>query len=275
LAPQQGTRQRPRWVTTLTLITFFQQLEAANTRGDLHRLTLELRDHYQIEHIVYHWVSADGEPYGFGSYDPAWAQRYVAMDYLRIDPVVLGCFQGAHPVDWKKLDWSSRRAQDFRKDAVTHGVGTQGYSVPIRGPNGQFALLSVSHTCDDDVWEAFTQQHQRDLILVAYYLNKKAMEFEADRVPETTRPLSPREVDALTFLAMGYARGQVAEMLAISEHTLRAYIESARFKLGASNTVHAVAKAIADGHIIVGGAAPAAAGAWPGRAADFDHSSRN
>jgi hypothetical protein len=64
---------------------------------------------------------------------------------------------------------------------------------------------------------------------------------------------------------MGYNRGQVSDMLSISEYTLRAYIESARFKLGALNTTHAVARAMAEGLIVVGGAARAAAGNWPGR----------
>lgn len=64
---------------------------------------------------------------------------------------------------------------------------------------------------------------------------------------------------------MGYSRGQVADLLNISEHTLRAYIESARFKLGALNTTHAVARATSEGLIIIGGAARAAPGGWPGR----------
>ena len=249
----------------LSLDAFFHKLESVTALEEIHGLTLGLRDHYKIDHVVYHWVSADGEQYGFGTYPPAWVQRYVDKDYLRIDPVVLGCFQEAHPVNWKRLDWSSKSARLLRQDAIDHGVGNQGYSIPLRGPNGQFAVFSVSHSCDDDVWEAFTIEHQRDLILIAYYLNQKALELEKNRVPETTRHLSPREVDALTFLAMGYGRAQVAEMLSISEHTLRAYIESARFKLGASNTIHAVAKALADGHIVVGGAAREAAGGWPGR----------
>ena len=96
-------------------------------------------------------------------------------------------------------------------------------------------------------------------------MQDKALEFEKNRAPEPTRGLSPREIDALTFLAMGYARGQVADMLSISEHTLRAYIESARFKLGAMNTTHAVARAMVEGLIIVGGSARKAEGDWPGR----------
>ena len=98
---------------------------------------------------------------------------------------------------------------------------------------------------------SFTTRNRRDLILLAHYFNKKALDFEPDRSPEPSQPLSPREVDAITFLAMGYSRAQVAEALSISEHTLRVYIESARYKLGAMNTVHAVAKALSRGLIIV------------------------
>ena len=247
--------------------TFFTTLEQADRLEQIQDLVVGLRDTLAVDHCVYHWVSADGEQYGFGTYSPAWAQRYVDKEYLRVDPVILGCFQRFHPVDWKRLDWSGKAARNFRLDAVEHGIGNQGYSIPIRGPNGQFALFTVSHNCDDPTWETFTSTHQRDLILIAHYLNQKALEIEKGRAPEPVRSLSPRETDALTFLAMGYGRGQVAEMLSISEHTLRAYIESARFKLSASNTTHAVAKALAEGLIVIGGAAREAQGGWPGRGA--------
>lgn len=250
---------------TNKLDQFIKKLEQANALEQIQDLIVGLRDSFEIDHVVYHWVSADGEQYGFGTYSPLWAQRYVDKEYLRIDPVVIGCFQRFHPVDWKRLDWSSKQARAFRLDAIEHGVGNQGFSVPIRGPNGQFALFTLSHTCTDIEWEDFTKLNQRDILLIAHYLNQKALEIEAGRHPEPVRPLSPREVDTLTFLAMGYGRGQVADMLSISEHTLRAYIESARFKLGAANTTHAVARALAEGMIVVGGAARAAEGGWPGK----------
>lgn len=244
---------------------FLRSLEQAAGLDELQGLIVDLRDKFAVDHIVYHWVSADGEQYGCGTYSPEWVQRYVDRDYLRTDPVVLGCFSRFHPVDWKRLDWSGKAARALRQDAIDHGVGNQGYSIPIRGPNGQFALFTVSHNCDDDAWAEFTQENQRSLILVAHFFNQKALELEKNRSPSPVKQLSPRETDALTFLAMGYARGQVAEMLDISEHTLRAYIESARFKLNALNTTHAVARALTEGFIVVGGSARAATGDWPGR----------
>ena len=244
---------------------FLGRLEQASNLDDLQDLILDLRGMVDVDHTVYHWVSSDGEQYGCGTYPPEWVQHYVENDYIRIDPVVQGCYQRFHPVDWKRLDWSSKSARAFLQNALKHGVGNQGLSVPIRGPNGQFAMFTVSHHCSDDDWAAFIEEWQRDLIVIAHYFNQKALEIAGDRAPERTKALSPRETDALTFLAMGYGRGQVSEMLAISEHTLRVYIESARFKLGAANTTHAVAKALAEGLILIGGAARGSAGDWPGR----------
>ncbi len=228
-----------------------EELEGADELGALQRATEHLQEYYNVDHIVYHWVDSAGDQYGCGTYSDAWRDRYLEQNYLRVDPVIIGCFQRFHPVDWKRLDWSSKSAKAFQKEAISYGVGNQGFSVPIRGPVGQFALFTINHTCDDATWAAFTEEHSRDLILVAHYFNRKALEFEPDRTGDASQGLSPREIDTMTLLAMGYSRAQVAESLSISEHTLRVYVESARFKLGALNTTHAVARAIARGLIVV------------------------
>jgi DNA-binding CsgD family transcriptional regulator len=227
------------------------RLEGAEQLDELQSIIEWLCDHYAVDDMVYHWVSSNGTQYGCGTYDPKWVDRYLEKGYLRIDPVVIGCYQRFHPVDWKRLDWSGKAARAFMQDAIEQGIGNQGYSIPIRGPNGQFALFTVSHTCDDEQWRNFTELNRRDLILFAHYFNQTALRLEPGRKPEPTQPLSPREVETMTLLAVGYSRAQVAETLSISEHTLRVYIESARFKLGAMNTTHAVARAMARGQIVV------------------------
>lgn len=226
-------------------------MEGASDHDTLQDISERLREYFEVDHLVYHWVSSSDEQYGCGSYPDEWVHHYIEQEYLRVDPVIQGCYRRFHPVDWKQLDWSSRAARAFQADAISYGVGNQGYSVPLRGPNGQFALFTVSHICDDGEWSAFTEDNRRDLILIAHFFNQKALELHPDRAPETGQTLSPREVDAMTFLAMGYSRAQVAETLSISEHTLRVYIESARFKLGAVNTTHAVARALSRGLIVI------------------------
>lgn len=232
------------------LETFVERLQAASTLDDLQGATEWLRDYYAIAHVVYHWVNSIGERFGAGTYSNEWVDRYLEMDYLRMDPVIFGCFQRFNPVDWKQLDWSSKAAQAFFKEAVEYGVGNQGYTIPVRGPNGQFALFTLSDNCDDEQWAGFIEKNARDLMIIAHEFNKKALEFE-EYGPMPTASLSPRELAAMTYLAKGLSRAQAAAEMNISEHTLRVYIEGARHKLGAINTTHAVARALSSGIILV------------------------
>lgn len=212
---------------------------------------VELRDLLGITHVVYHWVNTVGERFGAGTYSSEWVDRYLEKDYLRMDPVIFGCFQRFTPVDWKQLDWSSKAAKAFFRDAIDYGVGNQGLSIPIRGPNGQFALFTLNDNTTDAAWERMIAQHERDFVVIAHEFNRKALSFDTSGEKQASPSLSPREAAAITHVAKGLSRSQAAKKMGISEHTLRVYIESARHKLGAMNTTHAVARALSMGLIIV------------------------
>lgn len=233
------------------LESLFERMREARDIDDLQRHATELRDILDVEHIVYHSVNGAGQQYAALTYAPEWVDRYLEEDYARIDPVVLGCFQRFQPVDWKRLDWTGKPARAFLAEALEAGVGNQGVSVPIRGPAGQFALFTVNDRASDDRWERFQKRHLQDLLVIAHFFNQRALEIEHGDDAAKLPSLSPRETDALTLLGKGLSRGQAAEKLSISEHTLRVYLESARFKLGATNTVNAVALAISRGLVIL------------------------
>ena len=226
-------------------------VQNARDLSDLQTATERLRNICNVAHVVYHWVNSRGERFGAGTYRQEWVDRYVEKDYLRMDPVILGCLQRFNPVDWKELDWSSRAARAFLREAIEYGVGNQGLSIPIRGPAGQFALFTISDNCTDADWAEFIDEHMRDLIVIAHEFNKKALDFEQWGDSATMSALSPRELAAITYLARGLSRAQAAREMDISEHTLRVYIEAARHKLGALNTTHAVARALSRGLIVV------------------------
>ena len=233
------------------LDTFIEGMQQTSTLDELQGHIVGLRDVFDVEHLIYHSVNSTGQQYAALTYSLDWVDRYLEQDYARVDPVVQGCYRRFHPVDWKRLDWTGKPVREFMGEAQDAGVGKQGFSVPIRGPNGQFALFTVSDSRNDDQWEKYTETHVRDLILAAHFVNQKALEIERGSDETAFQKLSPREIDALTLLAMGYSRGQAADSLSISEHTLRVYIESARFKLGAMNTTHAVARGLTLGLLVV------------------------
>ncbi|ABV94585.1 transcriptional regulator [Dinoroseobacter shibae DFL 12 = DSM 16493] len=232
------------------LESFLEDLQEAKSLDDVQARLFGLRESLEVENFAYHCLDASGNKYGAMTYDAPWVKRYIEMDYARVDPVIKGTYQRFHPVDWKQLDWSPKAAREFMGEALETGVGNQGLSVPVRGPNGQFAVFSVNNRATDAAWESYQKEYLKTFILAAHFINQRALELEEDINP-TAKPLSPRESDALTHLANGLSRGQVAEKLKISEHTLRVYIESARFKLGAANTTHAVARAMVRGLIVV------------------------
>ncbi|PZX18370.1 regulatory LuxR family protein [Palleronia aestuarii] len=230
---------------------FIERIDGASSLGDLEREVSEIRDRLSAQHVLYHWINSEGRVFGAGTYDPAWRVHYLDERYMRIDPVVQGARKRFHPLNWRNLDWSSKDVRDFRADAQDAGIGPQGLTIPIRGPGGQMAHLTATMGCSDAEFASFNEANGRYLILLGHFFNQKALELSEIRNDDKDVALSPREVDALTFLALGYTRSQAADTLSISEHTLRVYIESARHKLSAMNTTHAVAKALNLGLLVI------------------------
>ena len=153
----------------------YDRISRSSTLDDLNREIVGLRDSLDVENIVYHSVNSTGEQYAALTYSEAWVSEYLERDYARIDPVVQGCFRSFRPVDWKTRDWSGRAAREFFGESQGARVGNQGYSVPVRGPNGQFALVTVTQNCSDDRWALYTGEHTRSLLLISHFLNQKAL----------------------------------------------------------------------------------------------------
>jgi DNA-binding CsgD family transcriptional regulator len=221
------------------------------TQEDLKAFVQNLRSLIEVDHVAYHAITRNKDPYVIVTYSNEWADYYLGEELHRIDPVVQNAFRRFHPYDWKSLPWDTKPARTLLVDAVAGGVGDQGVSIPIRGPSGELALFSINHKASDAVWLQFCETHMQILLLAAHYLHQKAREIEQGDSKQSVPTLSPRELDALTYLGAGKSRAQAAEQLNISEHTLRVYIESARYKLGAANTVSAVARAAALGVIAI------------------------
>lgn len=233
------------------ITAFLEQLAQADTYESLQSLVLKAASLFDVEHATYHSISIGAEIFALSSYSNAWMDYYVDERLGAADPVVLNAFQKFEPYEWKSLDWSSKASRQLLMDASEAGVGSQGISFPIRGPNGEQALFTVNHTTTDAKWERFVIRERHNMLLVAHYIHENTRRVMSRVGGAMTIKLSPREIDSLTLLGLGRNRAHVAEALSISEHTLRVYIESSRIKLGANNTTHAVAKAMAQGLISI------------------------
>ncbi len=239
-----------------TLEDLLERLQTTKSIEELQVWTHEFRDFLGVTHVLYHTANVKGEQVGAFTYPIEWMRRYVEKDYKSVDPIVLGAMRRFHPMDWKSCDWSSPAARRFLKEAVEAGVGNQGWAVPIWGPSGEFALFSINHQADDTTWEDFVRRKAKDILLTAHLVHQQTMRIVHNEVDPPSAELSPREREALAQLSVGSSRASVADSLNISENTLRAYIDSARHKLGAANVTHAVALALAKGIILPTGSLP-------------------
>lgn len=227
-----------------------EEMDGARTIPELEARIAQVRDEIGATHLLYHWVNTGGELIGAGTYTHAWRAHYMAENYQAVDPVIRAASQGFHAFEWAHLDWSGKRAQTLAADASRFSLGNNGLTIPIHGPRAQFAHLTVTLEGNQEDWDLFKDRTGRALILLGHFVNRKVLELCGYLDTSEEVSLSPRETDALKYLAMGISRARVADQLGISEHTLRVYIESARHKLGAANTTGAIAKAVRLGLIL-------------------------
>ena len=221
-----------------------ERIDQTSSIDELYAAVASLRDVYDVEHAIYHSVDVSGRPYALATYGPEWSKHYEENRLYLIDPVVKAAFTSFTTYDWRDLSWSGQKLQRFRSDAIEGGVGNQGLSLPIRGPGGEFALVTMSNQASDATWTRQVSEFSDFMVMTGHYLHEATRALAASPNSHVAEELSPRERDALSYLSKGMNRGTIADHLNISEHTLRVYVDSARRKLGAHNTLHAVACAL-------------------------------
>ena len=94
------------------------------------------------------------------------------------------------------------------------------------------------------------EQHQSVNALLAKALNEVAVETAEEAVAAEfdTETLSPREWDVLRLLSDGLKNREIAQMLSLSENTVKTHIRAILSKLSLKNRTQAAAYALLDQH---------------------------
>jgi len=200
---------------------------------------------YGIDFATYHLaltiVDIIDTPYVRTTYNAAWVSRYLLRDYVKIDPILREGLVRQLPFDWREVD-IPQAAHEFLLDAQDHGVGANGYSIPILDKSRR-ALLSLNSRRAGDEWSATVAQYREEWLELAFLIHHKAI-FELYGEHDPIPHLSAREIECLHWRALGKDSGDIAVLLKLSEHTTGAYLKSARNKLGGGSITYAIARAI-------------------------------
>lgn len=213
--------------------------------GEMRELLLHVRDAYGLTNIVYHAARLPGwdepHPLLLLSYHEEWLYRYVSNNYFEIDPVHTLAMNSFLPIDWSKLDRSNPEVEAFFKDAERHEVGRQGVTIPVRGPQGEKALFTVTSNLSDDEWAKRRTTIIRDYHALAHFFHDRTASLVGAR--QQKAKLSNREVQCMKALAEGLQPKAIAHALGISESAVRVYTSSAKHKLRCATLAQTVAEA--------------------------------
>ena len=184
---------------------------------------------------------------GARTYSFQWQTRYFLKQYIFIDPVLAHGSKAILPFDWDELPRDDPAIQAFFTDAVNHGVGCNGISVPVRSRRGVYSLVSFTGNHSRPEWEVFKKNNMVKLQLISVLINSAAsVNLKLSSPPVK---LSKREEQCLIWAARGKTYQDISDILSISFGSVKSYLDTARHKLNCANLTHAVGVAIATGVI--------------------------
>jgi DNA-binding CsgD family transcriptional regulator len=183
-------------------------------------------------------------PFHLTNVPEAWETRYSHNRFYDHDPIMLFALFNVVPGQWSaivKRDRLTAKQRQVVADAEDAGL-RGGIIVPIHGPGGEFAVLSLSHSETD-------KQGRANAVTDEAYIHMFALRFHSIvrtlREPGTGVPpadLTHREIDVLFWTAEGKSTWDISRILNISEATVNFHINSAKRKLGVYSKPHAVAR---------------------------------
>jgi DNA-binding CsgD family transcriptional regulator len=181
------------------------------------------------------------------TYSREWQARYLRKHYLTIDPVVSFGRTAILPFDWDMFasdDWVIR---EFFADAVRHGVGRNGLSIPVRSRETVCSLVSFTSELSKREWESFKRYNMTKLQQVSALINSAAS--RDSKVHPGEVQLSRREEQCLIWAARGKTQQEIAVILSLSVGSVKSHLDTARHKLHCINLTHAVGVALQRGVI--------------------------
>lgn len=198
-------------------------------------------------HVIYNSQSYQ-PPAIVLNYPPDWVDHYFANSYQHMDPIVTLTPSLRRPYLWDRMAETltlTGEQETFLAEAREAGL-KDGMSVPLHGPFGNVAVLSLANQEGNPAIESFFGE-----------LNAVAAQFHTvytdhalgiRQVPPSVS-LTERERECLLWSARGKSSWDIGMIIGISEHTVNFHLKNAMAKLEAGSRVVAVVKAIRAGLI--------------------------
>jgi DNA-binding CsgD family transcriptional regulator len=230
-------------------MTGFEKLASCSSREALTAAASQcaLEIGFELWSLAMHIPAAAARPWDIGNMPPALLRARMDCFLSLADPAGMAWLQHGLPCRWLSDEPSQGEdrprecAERFRAQARREGVHG-GLCVPVPGPDGAAGslALAVRHPRDQDALDKLQPQA---LLYSRHLLRACQPLMEADRHRQAPR-ISRREMECLSWAAIGKTTWEISRVMDISEHTVIYYLRNAARKLGAVNRQQAVTKSI-------------------------------
>ena len=181
------------------------------------------------------------------SYPASWRSRYASCGYVGVDPTVSLGLRSPDPMLWS--DALFRDAPRLWDDARDAGLRF-GWAQSARDVRGIPGLLTLARS-HDPITEAELRDVQMRMSFLAHVAHHAFSHHLVPRLePRCGVVLTPRELDALRWAAIGKTAEETGDIFGVSTRTVVAHLSSAMRKLGVYSKISAVVTAVQLGLLV-------------------------
>lgn len=230
------------WQIDLLMLADGLQCEQA-VFGKLKAAAADLGFEYCAYGLRTPWPVCKPATFMLNNYPSAWQERYVRNGYMEVDPTVLHAQRSEEPLTWRREVFAD--SPSFWEEAQAAGLRHGWAQSYLQGSCGGMLTLSRSATPLSDA-ELIDKEHAlRMLVVVAHMRLSKIL------LPQHFRrkcaPLTSREIEVLKWTASGKTTGEISDLLAVSENTVKFHIRNVIGKLNVTNKTAAAVYAAMSG----------------------------
>ena len=192
---------------------------------------------------VYRNVDIELERFlSFGNYPALLNDNYLSEINAIKDPCIKVAMNNNCVIIWRKafLDAKTITEREFITNIRKSGI-KDGLTLPIYGPKGCMAVLSFA-CCDFiDLCEG-----DDELLLLSAVMAYQKVRHFLMRECQSKKPiqLSEREIECLNWLIEGKTSWEIGVLMGISARTVQFHLANCQLKLGTSNRIQTVVKAV-------------------------------
>lgn len=168
-------------------------------------------------------------------------KEYDSLDLLKNSPIFAGLRRSTAPVMWSidtlGLVRPPSEVDLARELFLRHSISLSVF-FPVHGTDGRRAVVGF---VGNRASFGHTEMGELGIFVMHAYDVYSKLKTETE---SGTTALTARELEVLHWVACGKTSGEIADIVALSDHTVNSYINNAMRKLDCVNRTHLVAKAL-------------------------------